>query len=63
MARKPNYDFQKHRRELDRKAEKAEKLRLKREKSANRREQAAETESAEPTAPDSSDLPASRSEQ
>ena len=39
MARKPNYDFQKHRKELDRKAEKAEKLRRKREKSANQRQQ------------------------
>ena len=40
MARKPNYDFEKHRRELDRKAAKDEKLRRKREKAANQRESA-----------------------
>jgi hypothetical protein len=39
LARKPNYDFEKHRRELDRKAAKSEKLRRKREKAANQREQ------------------------
>ena len=39
MARKPNYDFEKRRKELDRKAEKEEKQRRKREKSAIQREQ------------------------
>ncbi len=31
MARKPNYDFEKRKKELDRKAKKEEKLRRKRE--------------------------------
>jgi hypothetical protein len=44
LARKPNYDFEKHRKERDRKAEKAEKLRRKREKSANQRGQSDTTE-------------------
>jgi len=44
LARKPNYDFEKHRRELDRKAAKDEKLRKKRERSANQREQSDVTE-------------------
>jgi len=44
LARKPNYDFEKHRKERDRKEEKAEKLRRKREKSANQRGQSDATE-------------------
>ena len=51
MARKPNYDFLKRRKELDRKAEKDEKLRRRREKSV--------TEETEPVAePSPGDGPA-----
>ena len=53
LARKPNYDFQKHRKELDRKAEKAEKLRRKRDKAASQRE-ARENGTADSTVPDES---------
>ena len=35
MARQPNYDFEKRRKELERKAKKEEKLRRKRENAAN----------------------------
>jgi hypothetical protein len=38
VPRKPNYDFHKRRKELDRKAEKDEKLRRKREKAATERD-------------------------
>ena len=63
LARKPNYDFEKHRREQNRKAEKEEKLRRKREKAANQRERANSPEeppgSASPdTPPDQSAVPA-----
>jgi hypothetical protein len=52
LARKPNYDFVKRRKELDRKAEKDEKMRRKREEAASRREQARVTEEARPESPD-----------
>ena len=62
MARKPNYDFEKYRRELDRKAAKDEKLRRKREKSANQRESANNPEAPgsgpSDTPPDQSTSPA-----
>jgi hypothetical protein len=38
VPRKPNYDFHKRRKELDRKAEKDEKIRRKREKAATERD-------------------------
>ena len=46
MARRPNYDFEKRRKELDRAAKKAAKL----EERARRREEAASETSAEPAA-------------
>lgn len=58
MARKPNYDFQKYRKELDRKAEKAEKLRRKREKKAGRREGSDTTEPPDAQPPSDSPAPA-----
>ena len=51
MARKPNYDFQKHRKELDRKAQQAEKLRRKREKASSELEQPATGEEPDSRAP------------
>ena len=41
MARKPNYDFEKRKKELDRKAKKDAKLQQKRENAAREREEAA----------------------
>jgi hypothetical protein len=52
LAKKPNYDFVKRRKELDRKAEKDEKMRRKREDAANRREQARVTDQPGPESPD-----------
>ena len=47
MARKPNYDFEKRRKELDRKAKKEEK---RAERQQRREEQGAEDRPAEPAA-------------
>ena len=41
LARKPNYDFEKRKKELDRKAKKDAKLQQKRENAAREREEAA----------------------
>ena len=51
MARKPNYDFEKRRKELDRKAKKDEKLRRKREQAAGEEEPPRNTNSGEDTGP------------
>lgn len=47
LARKPNYDFEKRRKEMDRKAKKEEKLRRKREQAAGRADEAAQPAPAE----------------
>ena len=47
MARKPNYDFEKRRKEMDRKAKKD----AKREDKARRRSEGASEDPADPTAP------------
>ena len=60
MARKPNYEFHKRRKELDRKAENEEKLRRKREKRLS--EQTESVADAPPAAPPAEDqsLPSDR---
>ena len=47
LARKPNYDFEKRRKEMDRKAKKD----AKREDKARRKSEGASEEPADPTAP------------